>query len=173
MQQLSYRNLRVSSCPAWAGWGQLGPSVLKLTLRGCLVNGLLMSEDWKTPSSDHVSTLILNTQKHVIWCTCSKHWLPHPFPASNHFSRCLKPPCLSHKYSKPLSFGEADLRTVLPFPHLAALWVNTFSAVNLCVSAFGLFHVGKWIWFGNTTPHWTIKEAVLKLAVHYNHLGYF
>ena len=47
------------------------------------------------------------------------------------------PTSLSHKYPQPLAFQETDLRLVLPFPCLATLWINAFSAVNLSISEFG------------------------------------
>ena len=57
-----------------------------------------------------------------------------PQHASDH------PASLSHKYSKPLPFREADFRFVLLSPHLAASW-NLSSVANLSIAAFGLLHV--------------------------------
>ena len=62
----------------------------------------------------------------------------NPFPHAQDYSASL-----SHKYLKHLAFGEVDLRLVFPSPCLAALWMNSFSAPNLRVSAFGLLCVGQ------------------------------
>ena len=46
---------------------------------------------------------------------------------------------LSHRYPKPLAFGEADLRPIVTSrPRLAALWINLLFAANLSISVFWL-----------------------------------
>ena len=57
------------------------------------------------------------------------HWTTREFPW---------PASLSWKYRKPLAFGEENIRSVLPSPHLAALWLNPFFAANLGMLQFWL-----------------------------------
>lgn len=64
------------------------------------------------------------------------------------FPTCLMPQTsylysLSHKNPEPLAFRKVDLRTVLIFPHLAALWINSLFGVNSMSQCFGLLCTGQ------------------------------
>lgn len=103
------------------------------------------------PSPHHANTTIFCTCPHEQSCslvTAAERWVPALFPISNHpspRSPHLGQTCFLYpRNTQALTFGESGWRSVLPSPHLAALWINLFSAANVdSLSVFGSLHVGQ------------------------------
>ena len=128
---------------------QLRPPTIQLSPREHLMDYLLMSGQklhlqimLRLPFSEHASheeacdsdALAQNTNYFTFFLPPIT--LPH---TSDH------PASLPHKYSKPLTFREADLRLVLPSPCLAASWVNSSCCKPWRLSIW-LLCVRQWTW---------------------------
>ena len=78
-------------------------------------------------------------KKHVIQILLFRTWSLHLFPALSHLSPHLRLHCFFiSEISQTPPLGEADLRFILPFSCLAALWITPFSAAHLGASTFDL-----------------------------------
>lgn len=64
------------------------------------------------------------------------------------FSHARHTSALSHKYLKPLTLGEMDLRFVLLSPHLAAFWINPVCCKPQLLSILSCCAWDKRSWFG-------------------------
>ena len=101
----------------------------------------------KTLPSDHADVAILWTW--VLWRGMKSDyaWAHHHYLTSPHLQSPLStfqttlPP--SHKYPWVPIFGEANLRLMLSLPHVAALWVKSFSAAISSSRCLAFWAVGK------------------------------
>lgn len=143
-----FQEVGISSCPVQGGQDWLGPLTSTLRLRRYPVNDLMMSEDWKLYHQITLSTSSFEHVSHEEACNPDK---PLGNMMTNHLSPHLRPPAsLSHKYLKPLTFVEVDLRLCSLVSLPGCLWRHSFSAATLCISAFVLRCVRQ-PWFRNKT----------------------
>lgn len=149
-----FQEVGISSCPVQGGQDWLGPLTSTLRLRRYPVNDLMMSEDWKLYHQITLSTSSFEHVSHEEACNPDK---PLGNMMTNHLSPHLRPPAsLSHKYLKPLTFEDIDLKLVLCFL-LGCLANKLF----LC---YRLWHLRVWLtvsskraWFVNNVVSRTFR----------------